>query len=421
MMDSKKITRTVLWLSAVMLMPSEADIFHLRDGREIDGEIVSAAGDTYILSYEVSKGVRDEMTVKKKHVTKIEKADQSLAEYEQLKGLLPIDETKDEAYYQKVLDEVIKPFLKTYPKSSKVGKVKEIQKVYQNELEMLQSGAVKLDGEWLTKDKQEANQYEVDAQQAHKQFNQFAQSGDFVEALAVLKKLEEDFMQTKAFRSAAESAIQFLPIYQARLNRLAADVDTQIENRKTTIERAPVSDRLRIEQMLKAEEDRYQQQLAQATSSRATFLPVNRFHKDAITKNLKMIDREIVRLKSTLEKSTMDAGEAYRTALSALNQKDLDAAKAPLQVFRSSRAPKHYMTPLNDLFKKVQKEHKEKLAKERQEAAEKAREARNNKGKEPAKKESGEVEKKVFGTLEEKTGFNKKLEQIDAAKKAAEQ
>lgn len=403
-----------------MMLPISADIFHLRDGREINGEIVSAADDTYILSFEVSKGVRDELTVKKSHVRRIEKVDPSLKEYERLKALLPLAEMKGEEYYQQVLDDEIKPFLKNYPDSPKIKNVKEIQKAYQSELESLQSGAVKVDGKWLTKDEQVSNQYEIDALIEFNKYEQLARSGKFIEALTILKRMELEFLQTKQYREAVGLALQFLPIYRDQLYKLSQAVDEQVKNREMTIERAPVSDRARIQRALDMEEARYQQELTQAQSSRATFLPVNRFHKEPIDKNLKVIDSEMTRLKGTLQKSTQDAGEAYRTALAALNQKDLIGAKAGMQVFRSSRAPKKYTTPLNDLFLKVQREQREQLAKERREAAEKRRAGKNKKEKPDVKEATNEAEKKVYNQLEKKTGFDKKLSEIDKAAKAAE-
>lgn len=374
----KKYSSILFALASASLTSSlHADIFVLKDGTKLDAEIISEKSDSYVLSVEVVKGIRDEKTVMKSDVEKVVKSDPSIDAFEQIKNLVPIPtpDLLDVEDYDRVLTEQITPFIENYPTSKYLPKVKEIESTLKSEREAIANGGIKLGGKLITPAERQMDLYDINARIKYNQISHLAKSRAFGPAMRKFEVMEKEYLQTESFDKSRELVLSFLPAYKAQLEQMLDNADEAVAQRETALERMEHDDRIRTERMFQAEEARFQKQLEEAKASRSRWLPVNRYHKKEIDITLKLIDRESERISKLKAKDTIDAGKAYRETMEHLDKNEVELAKESIKDFKRARPPKEYLKDLEDRIKTAEETMKQLEEEKKREAAEEARKA----------------------------------------------
>lgn len=351
---------------------SNADTFKLKDGRTLEGKVVSESSDSYTLLVEIKKNIRDEITVKKSEVKSIEKTDPSVAAFEPIKKLLPTPDLLEVKDYERLINEDIARFLRRYPNSKLIAEAKKVEASLMGEMEQIAAGAIKLDGKIIPADERALNQYELDAYVAYAQFARAARSRAFGSALTKLELMEKEFRDTKPFRDAAAMATRFLPIYQRQVQKMADESAEVVAKRDRMLKSMSPSESKRAKEVLDSKQKRYEALLAAAKKNRSKWLPVNRFDKKSCSNVLKSIQRETPRLSNLATEDYLDSGQLYRESLEQLKQRDEKSAQKSIQQFSRSRAPQSYTEHLKSLLDILKSEIKE----EEQLKKEQEREAR---------------------------------------------
>lgn len=389
----------VTLLSALTLSAS-ADTFKLQDGRSIEGEISLETADSYILSIEVKKGIRDEISIKKSDVLSIKESKVSAPAkvksgppVKRLQKLLPTADLLEEKDYQRLLDRYINPQLKKHADSPEIGAVKEIESTLLAEKERVAKGDIKLGGKWLTAEEVEANKYEVVAAIAAHKIKNHLNAKEYSEAFTELSVLQKGFSDTKPFREVVQLCLKELPIYKAQAQRIVSQADAEVTKRDLSLERLPSAAAIRLKNSLAKEEDEYQEALSKAKAARSSWLPLNRYHPESAETVLRTIDKEILKLKK-FDTTYIDSGEIYRNALAELDKNDLKAANSLISQFSKSRPDRVYVSILRDKKKQLSDELRLIKQQKREEAAEQRRLEREAKEKArnmPAEKSEAET------------------------------
>lgn len=335
---------------AVSLFPADADTFRLKGGRLVEGKVAMETADTYILLVEIQKGIRDEITVKKSNIVSVTKEDQSLKAFDKIPELLPTDDLLTEKDYQVLIDKKLTPFLEKYPNSKYAAKVREVEEALLDELFLVQSGALKINGKWLTAEDHKANKYEIEAILALNPVFVNAKKHNYGAALITLAEQEKAYKNTKAYHDALDMCLSFLPTYKYRAQTVVDNAPELIRKRDLSLNRLPSSDRNRVDRILAAEEAKYQSQLYKAKQSGGKWLPLNRFHPESAEAVVKSISTESSRLQKLAAEEYTDAGALYRDFLISIDTNDLDLAKDQLNQFSRTRAPKDYSDALRDKY-----------------------------------------------------------------------
>ncbi len=399
----KKIISVLSPLSLLILVNStaNADTFQMKDGTTINGSIIKETNDSYLLRAEVSNNVFAEKKVLKSKVVQIIKTDPSIAAFEKLTSILPTPDLLSAKDYELLVKSKVEPFIKKYPSSPHFKDAEKILSTLKNEYHTIRSGGFKLYGKLLTPQQIEADKYNIQASVGLHMFIKYAQKKQYRAALSTLERLEDDYPDTKQIRKAQKAALTILPRYEEKLQKLYDNFDTLIEKRKRALDGMTPGDSSRTKKIFAYEEQQYLNllDLATTTRKRTKWLPINKYFKEPIEKNLKMVESELKRINIASEKPAMDVAKFYRATYAALESGDYMLAKEHFDKFKRGKPPEELVNELEprlidaklvmERFA-LQKKEEEKLAKkkaddERKRIANEKREAKKDKGKSKGK------------------------------------
>lgn len=393
----KKIISAITPLSILALSTSTAtaDTFVMKDGSKINGSIISETTENYTLRAEVSKNVYGEKTILKSNVTEIKKIDPSIAAYKKLTTILPTPDLMSSSDYQKIISSQVAPFIKKYPSSPHLKDAEKILSTLNKEYHTIKSGGIKLSNKLITEEQIAADKYNVQATIAYYKFINYAKRKQYRAALSTLEQLENGYADSMQCRKAQKIALNILPRYKAKLQKLHDDVEHSTQKRERALEGMSPGDQSRTTRLFQQEDQQYQTLLAQTTENnrKAKWLPINPYFIEPIEHNLKMVESEEKRITKVSEEPVTDAGSLFRNTYTALEAGDYPTAKEHFDQFKRTKPPEHYIDELEpklETAKSVmeqmekQKKEDEKLAKEKARAEEKA-------AREQAKEELDEI------------------------------
>ncbi|GAA5494609.1 hypothetical protein SAMN02745181_3112 [Rubritalea squalenifaciens DSM 18772] len=371
----KSITTLAVLASTSLISSMHADVFVLKDGTKLEADIISEKSDSYVLSVEVVKGIRDERTVKKSDISDIIQSDPSIQDFEELKKLTPTPDLVEADDYQRVLDNIVNPFIEKYPKSKLLPKAQEIKAELETEMKAIAEGGIKMNGKIISPAERQMDLYNIDASIKYEQMNRLAKSRAFSSAMREFETLEKQYRHTKAFEKALDLAASMLPAYKAQLEQMISNADDAVKQRDIALERMDHSDRLRTERMFAAEEDKYQKAMAEAKASETRWIPVNRYHKKEMESARRVLVREIGRISELRSEETKDAGAAFHAVMTHLDKNELELAKDSFKDFKRARPPKDYQLILVEKLKSAEETMRQLEEEKRREAEEEARKA----------------------------------------------
>ncbi|MDB6134655.1 MAG: hypothetical protein JWM59_2898 [Verrucomicrobiales bacterium] len=197
------------------------DIIKKRDGTTLDGTIKNETA-TFV-EIEVRTGnIMDVQKVDKKDIVELIKATPDLVEAAQLEKLVPVEDGLSDAGYQKVLDEKLLPFLKKYPTSPHKSKIEAIVKTYQEELAKAKTGALKIEGQWVSPQELRWNAYNIEARRRRLAMQTLVakkdNSTDYYAAYRILAELEREKPASVETNKAFELFKGVIPDFDAILD-----------------------------------------------------------------------------------------------------------------------------------------------------------------------------------------------------------
>ncbi|MFT5632818.1 MAG: hypothetical protein ACI9SQ_000525 [Rubritalea sp.] len=425
----KKIISALTPLSLLTLFSpiASADLFMMKNGTEIKGSIISETSESYLLRAEVSNNVFAEKKILKSKVVRITKTDLSIAAYEKLSSILPTPDLMDPEDYELLVSSKVEPFLKKYLSSPHFKDTQNILSTLKKEYYLIKSGGLKLNGRLLTAEQVEADKYDIQASVALHDFILYAQKKQYRAALSTLERLEDGHPDSIQCRKSQKIALIIIPRYDEKLQKLYGNVDTLMEKRNRALDSMNPGDRNRTKRIFDYEDRRYQNllNLATANKKKTKWLPINKYFKEPIENNLKMIQNEIKRINIASQKPTMDVAKHYRETYSALEGGDYKLAKESFDQFKRGKPPEELVNELEPRLQDaklvmekmiIQKREEEKIAKqqaieEKARLAKEKREAKKNEGKNKGanKDDNGSLEDKA----RDKLNLNKKQKTID--------
>lgn len=357
-----KILNTIITLLTPLSMPlllsnsANADIFHLKDGTDINATIISETPDSYVLRAEIINNVFAEKTILKSKVAEITVVDPSIVAFEKLASFFPAPDFLNEVEYEELINEKIKPFLKKYPTSPHFNDVQDILITITSEYETIQSGGIKLNGRLLTPDQMEGDKYDIGASILEHRFMKYAQNKDYRAALSTLERLEDSYPDSRQSRNAQKTALIILPIYNEILQKLLLEADLLTEKRQRALDTMTNEDSIRTKKIFAFEERQYQHllNLANFNNKKAKWLPINPYFKEPMENNIKMVELETKRINIDSQKPTLDTGKYYRQTYSALEVGDYLTAKDSYDKFMDGKPSQGLIDELEPRLKEAQ-------------------------------------------------------------------
>jgi hypothetical protein len=228
-----------LALSLVPLLVARADTLKLKNGQEIAGEIISKDGDAVLIEYRVTATIKDQRSIPKSEIDKIETVAEDQKSFSELGPMTPLPTLLDATAYDSLLERKIPQFLKAYSYSSHLAEIREKQAVLAGERDRVRRGDRKIDGVWITSEEMSADPVQNGARVRLAQMKLAAAAGDPVASLQSYELLEKEFPGSDAMAEAVPFALKQLSQLQTKINAARSTYDINEKARLAALAAAP--------------------------------------------------------------------------------------------------------------------------------------------------------------------------------------
>lgn len=335
---------TLWWLS--LALPAAADTFLLKDGSKLDGVILREDATTYTLEVKITKSIKDERTVAKTQVVKIERADSGQIAFDALRQWSPApDALPREEYTPRI--HAVEKFLHDYPASSHVPDAKAILATLVSESDAIAGGAVKLNGMIVPATEYQANRYELDAKVQKVRIQQLVRAGDTLQALRAFSAMDQEFRNTTAYAEVVPLIQQVITSYVEEVDQLLGGLDARIKERSLGLERMTAMDRRSTELAIQQEFAELDARFKLESAAKSGWVTMHPFFKPSLDATLVFAKQELARLTSIKNPPTVDGGKAFRDALALIQgHGDPTQVAAAIAAAATAMVPPRYLAML---------------------------------------------------------------------------
>ena len=214
----------VIFFAGVLLIPTAslvlADSITLTSGEVLQGKVIKETATEFVVNVQISAGIVDERTYKKKDVKEVSKTSEDAIVYESIKGYKVGVNSYTPADYD-VLVRTLTGFLAKFPNNAHAQEVKANLDVIKQEQARVAAGGLKLNNRWFTAKEASEQKYQIDALKTYASMQDLAARGDTIGALNKFDFLERNYGGSTAFLSAVDTAV-------ALINRLGPEVENAV-------------------------------------------------------------------------------------------------------------------------------------------------------------------------------------------------
>jgi len=327
-----------------------ADIFHLHDGRQLEGTILTELEDSYILEVMVRPGIKEEITVSKEDLARIERELPEQKEFMVLESMIPIPDLLQLGDYNERIA-TIREYIAKYPHSLMIEQAETILQAHLEEQEIIEAGGLKLMGEMIPPDKRIANQYYIDSRIAETEIRELSSSPNQINTLRTFKSFEEDFMGSEAWHSLLPLMRQLIGAHRTQAQEFLADYDDRIARRESGLSRMGIEERQSTQRALAEREAALKQRHQQERENKNYWVSISPDYKPTLEYTIRMADVELRRLATASSQPLREPtpSELWRNAIAAIQSGEAATIRSALQAARSARMPQRYLDDLQSI------------------------------------------------------------------------
>ena len=234
------------------------------------------------------------------------------------------------ADYDDMIRSSAKRFLTTFPESEHVAEVEAIIKQLEEEKEKVQLGAIKLDGEWISREDRQLYRFAVEARIRHLRMKQKMANNDLLGALREFEKIDVSYQETPAHAGALGSALKLLPGWTQTLERQLNNVKFLNERDKAGSDRLKPDELAQIEKAQAEEQARFQQALKSEEDQGILWKSVNFRSADSLQNGIGLAKSQLARL-SEIDAAALNAkADLLNEANRLIGEGSLSAARSKI-------------------------------------------------------------------------------------------
>lgn len=288
---------TFLAAMLLSLLSGYGDTVTLKDGTKLEGKITYEADDFIKIELSRSGSIKETKLLKRSDIQTIAKTQPDVQDLEKIKQNLPTRSLMTSSDYQNLITAGPEAFLKAHPDSLLTGEVKKILEELKAEKTKVDHGAIKLEGEWISAEKQQNFPTLVKSQIRLFTMKQKAAEHNHTGALRDLQIIEEQFVGTPAYPEAIKISLAILPTYGQLLTRQLKDVEFLNNKREADIKLLPPEGQARTQAAYEKEQERFKALADQEKSSGIKWRSVDRRNKESIAPMIDTVRQELDRLR----------------------------------------------------------------------------------------------------------------------------
>lgn len=339
-------------LLAAMICSAAADTVVLKNGTKYEGKILKENPDSYLVEVMVTKSIKEERTIAKSEVDRIEREKLDEKAFLELAKLTPAPDLLPAEDYRARLELCYK-FSKTYPNSPQAAKARAITGELEKESDVIAQGGVKLGGKLVTAAERQGNKVEINARILESSIRSHAKASEWVLALRDFATLESGYPTTAPYRDVIPLVRQVIQQYAAQLNESAAGLPKRLADRKVGLERMSSEDRNASTRAIAEQDEAAAAKLASEKAAGIKWTTPDAFNKASLDEAIRYCDQELKRLDSLKTDDKQDAGKAWRDAWTAIQGSDAKAVVTAISDARAARLSQELVTELETLAKKA--------------------------------------------------------------------
>lgn len=323
-----------------------ADTIRLRDGRELQGIVVSEESDAYVVLIQVTPTIRDQRRIAKNDVLEIVGEKKDELAFENVRKLVPAPDGLDLADYDQRIEQV-EDFLKKFPESDLFPNAEPILKALHEERAVVAAGGIKFKGRMLVADERKASAFTLDSQIAAADMDNALENRQPTQALRAWDKLEREFPNSQALRDRIPVALATMRSLLSSVDRSLETLEQRTAERAAKLERVPVKDRERAKRAIEEDATRYLARVAREQEEGIRWLSLDPFQRDPMSRMKSQLESEIRRLE-TLNPTTMpDPDKAWADAWATLHSEPSpEDAQTAINTARTAGLPQKYLAML---------------------------------------------------------------------------
>lgn len=347
----KKYPVIMALFSLTVSMPAVADTIKLKDGTEVEGEIVSETADSYLLEIQVSKTIKDERKVLKSDVTDVILEPPDIKAYKSISGMMPTpDLLTDEEYGRRIL--AVQKFLKNFPTSAKSAEVKAMLVTIKDESTQVASGGIKLNGSMVSPSEYKLNAYDLDSRVEAAKIRNYVERNQYLVALRVYADFCRDFESTNANQALIPLMLDVIQTHAAEANQALLTLDERVKKRMNGLEQMASDDRKLSENAIREEDAAIEARLKAEQDGKQIWVTPHPFNKASLEETVKTGEAEIKRLSALTNTLGLDGGRAWRDALAIIrSSKNPTTVTAAITAAKAAGVSAKYMSMLENTAK----------------------------------------------------------------------
>lgn len=321
----------VVLASAFFFSSLHADVIKLKNGDTLTGRITQEADDFVRIEIPISASIKETKILSRNDILNIVKDAADDVAFNELQKIVPTRSMMNADSYKKMLEMGPNDFLRKYPESRHITKVKEIKSTLESELDKVERGFIKLDEDWISP--QERQEFEMLVNSRIRLFRMKSLASarnpnSYVGALREFEAIEENFFGTPAFPEGLQLALQIIPNFGGQLQNLVRDVEFRNAEYERTKEAMTDEGRAQVEAARAREEANYQAGLAADKKQGIKWVRLNPRSKSSLESYLKLASTELKRLQQFDVEGLKKQSELLEQADKLVAEGNLPAARA---------------------------------------------------------------------------------------------
>ena len=342
----KPTSTFILLVTASLIGPLCADTIRMKDGTKLEGKILKEGLDSYVMEVQVTRSIKEERTIKRTDVEKVDREQADDKAFAEIKGYVPTPDLLTADDYDARLTKVA-DFIKTNANSPLIPDAKKITADLEKERVVVAAGGVKLGGHLITNEERTSNKFEVDARMIEVSIRGRVKAGQWTAALREFEKLEKEYASSLGYREVLPAVRQTVAHYRSDATEALGTFDARMKERQAGLARMDASDRAASINAIAEQTAEITKQYEAEKKATIKWVTPNPNLKASLEEAIKYAEQEGKRLDAVKPDALPDGGKAWRDAWTAVHAGgDPKEAAAAIATARTAKMPERYIKEL---------------------------------------------------------------------------
>ena len=315
-----------------------ADIVTLKDGKKLEGNILSETPTSIRMRYHLTPKIMDEKDIPRSEIAEggILKQKPEEVEIIEIRKAFPTPDLLSAEKYEQLIQDRLRPFVNRYPGTKEAAEIEQKIKEMQEEKEKVVAGGVKLEGKWLTREEAKAESLNIKAFSIRAAMLEKIEAKDFSGALKEFDKLNDPKSGSTAsvyYPKAVAEILAVLTTYDKQLAQMMQEQPALQRIREDGLKKLIEPDLTRVNDAIKREKETWKTNYDQERKSSKWFTP---YKYDL--ESLKALSKAVSEEKDSL--SALDLGVITKVndAIQRMLRADAKAGKDKAELAKMGEA-----------------------------------------------------------------------------------